>query len=128
VQESLHARIGEAQRRRALVIHGDRSLHILEGGFADEAVVMRWTSSSRRLAAKPILRSSGRFSCSEGTTPSVMTRVRNRPGVRRLTLRSNNQAHLAGAADIEVLADHLLKEDAPRHRLVDYHGKPAVQG
>jgi hypothetical protein len=39
VQESLHARIGEAQRRRALVIHGDRSLHILEGGFADEAVV-----------------------------------------------------------------------------------------
>src|SRR3981081_4728359 len=39
VQESLHARIGEAQRRRALVIHGDRSLHVLEGGFADEAVV-----------------------------------------------------------------------------------------
>src|SRR5271163_1387582 len=63
VQESLHARIGEAQRRRALVIHGDWSLHILEGGFADEAVVTdAWTSSSRRLAAKPILRSSGRFS------------------------------------------------------------------
>src|SRR6202171_3146859 len=39
MQESLHARIGEAQRRRALVIHGDRSLHNLEGGFADEAVV-----------------------------------------------------------------------------------------
>src|SRR5258708_34953516 len=39
VQKSLHARICEAQRRRALVIHGDRSLHILEGGFADEAVV-----------------------------------------------------------------------------------------
>src|SRR5437660_343816 len=25
--------------------------------------------------------------CSDGTTPSVMTRVRNRPGVRRVTLR-----------------------------------------
>src|SRR4029077_17231043 len=35
VQESLHARIGEAQRRRALIVHGDRSLHVLEGGFAD---------------------------------------------------------------------------------------------
>jgi hypothetical protein len=30
VQQSLHARIGEAQRRRALVIHDDRSLHVLE--------------------------------------------------------------------------------------------------
>src|SRR5713101_6613400 len=39
VQESLHAWIGETQRRRALVFHRDRSLHILEGGFADEAVV-----------------------------------------------------------------------------------------
>ena len=39
VQESLHAWVGESQRRHALVIHGDRCLHILEGGFADEAVV-----------------------------------------------------------------------------------------
>src|SRR6202790_964738 len=39
VQERLNARIGETQRRRALVIHRDRSLHVLEGGFADEAVV-----------------------------------------------------------------------------------------
>src|SRR5258708_35568435 len=39
VQESLHAWIGETQRRRALVFHRDRSLHVLEGGFADEAVV-----------------------------------------------------------------------------------------
>src|ERR1700693_1682706 len=39
VQESLHAWIGEAQRRRALVVHRDWSLHVLEGGFADEAVV-----------------------------------------------------------------------------------------
>ena len=39
VQESLHAWIGETQGRRALVFHRDRSLHVLEGGFADEAVV-----------------------------------------------------------------------------------------
>jgi len=30
---------------------------------------------------------------------------------------------LAGAADIEVLANHLLEEDASRHRLVEYLGE-----
>jgi len=39
VQDGLHARIGEAQLRRPLIVHRDRSLHVLEGGFADEAVV-----------------------------------------------------------------------------------------
>ena len=39
MQKSLHARISEAQRCRALIVHGDRSLHVLEGGFADEAIV-----------------------------------------------------------------------------------------
>ena len=39
MQKSLHAWIGEAQRCRALIVHGDRSLHVLEGGFADEAIV-----------------------------------------------------------------------------------------
>ena len=39
VQESLNAGIGDARRRRALVADGDGPLHILESGFADEAVV-----------------------------------------------------------------------------------------
>jgi|SRR5579863_9269711 len=39
VQESLNAGIGEAQRRRPLVVNDDGPLHVLEGSFADEAVV-----------------------------------------------------------------------------------------
>jgi hypothetical protein len=39
VQESLYARICEAQRCRALIVDGDRCLHVLEAGFADETVV-----------------------------------------------------------------------------------------
>jgi hypothetical protein len=39
VQESLNAGIGKAQRRRALIADGDGPLHVLESGFADEAVV-----------------------------------------------------------------------------------------
>jgi hypothetical protein len=38
-------------------------------------------------------------------------------------LAVEHQAHLAGAADIKVLADHLLEEDAPGHRLVEYLGE-----
>ena len=39
LQQGLNARIGEAQRRGASVIHSDGFLHVLEGSFADEAVV-----------------------------------------------------------------------------------------
>src|SRR4249919_155168 len=39
LQQGLNARIGEAQRRGASVIHSDGFLHVLEGRFADEAVV-----------------------------------------------------------------------------------------
>jgi hypothetical protein len=39
VQESVYAWIGEAQRRRALLVHHDGFLHVLERGFADEAIV-----------------------------------------------------------------------------------------
>src|ERR1700726_1539865 len=120
---------------------------------------MRWTSSRRRLAAKPILRSSGRFSMrsADGEVAGV---VDGGFGAKRLSLlvvlldagllvidvqrrhhavgddtgaepprraaahlAVEHQAHLAGAADIEVLADHLFEENAPGHRLVEYLGE-----
>ena len=34
-----------------------------------------------------------------------------------------DQAHLVGAADVEVVADDLLEEDPPRHRLVEHLGQ-----
>ena len=46
-----------------------------------------------------------------------MTRVRKRPGVARGPLRTiaiEDQLHLVGAAEVEVLADDLLEEDAAR--------------
>ena len=39
VQEGLNARIGEPQCCGAPVVHDDGFLHVLEGGFADEAIV-----------------------------------------------------------------------------------------
>ena len=39
MQESLNAGIGIAQRRRALMVYDDGFLHVLEGNFADEAVM-----------------------------------------------------------------------------------------
>jgi hypothetical protein len=39
VAERLNARIGEAKCRGAPVVDGDGFLHVLEGCFADEAVV-----------------------------------------------------------------------------------------
>src|SRR5271170_3314051 len=119
---------------------------------------MRWTSSRRRLAAKPILRSSGRFSMRRPIAKSrvslmvvsakrlsllvvlldaglLVIDVQRRhhavgddtgaepPRRAAAHLAVEHQAHLAGAADIEVLADHLLEEDAPRHRLVEHLGE-----
>src|SRR5215831_12429416 len=120
---------------------------------------MRWTSSRRRLAAKPILRSSSRFSMAsaDGEVAGVVDggfgskrlsllvvlldagllvvdvqrrhhAVGNDTGAelpRRAAahLAVEHQADLAGAADIEVLADHLLEEDAPRDRLIEHLGQ-----
>jgi hypothetical protein len=39
MQESLNARVGEAQRRRTLVVQADGPLYFLETSFADETVV-----------------------------------------------------------------------------------------
>jgi hypothetical protein len=39
VQEALHTRVGEAQPRCALLTNRYWSLHVLEHGFADKAVV-----------------------------------------------------------------------------------------
>ena len=50
-------------------------------------------------------------------------RVRNRPRRAADHLAVEHQAHLARPADIEVLADHLLEKDAPRHRLVEHLGE-----
>src|ERR1700704_3014065 len=38
-------------------------------------------------------------------------------------LTVEHEAHLAGPAEIEVLPDHLLEEDASRHRLVEHLGE-----
>src|SRR6202051_783062 len=99
---------------------------------------MRWTSSRRRLAAKPILRSSGRFSMRRPMAESrvvlldaglLVSDVQRRhhavgddtgaepPRRAAAHLAVEHQAHLAGAADIEVLADTRLEEDEPRTRL-----------
>jgi len=51
----------------------------------------------------------------------VITRVRNPPGVGRVTLRSNTR--LTGSADVPSSADHLLEEDTPHDRLVEHLGE-----
>ena len=60
-------------------------------------------------------------------TPSVITRVRNRPGVaslpRRIKRRSKINADLVGAADVEVVADDLFEEHPPGHRPVQHLGQ-----
>src|ERR1700686_1406305 len=160
VQESLHARIGEAQRRGALVIYGDRPLHVLEGGFADEAVVtdaldVEQTSVGRkadlaqfreifdapadgevagvvdggfgakRLSLLVVLLDAGLLVIDVQRRDHAVGDDTGAEPPRRAAahLAVEHQAHLAGAADIEVLADHLLEEDAPRHRLVEHLGE-----
>ena len=60
-------------------------------------------------------------------TPSVMTRVRNRPGVcacgRVIDPAVEDQADLVGAADVEVVADDLFEEHPPRDRRVEHLGQ-----
>ena len=43
--------------------------------------------------------------------------------MRPLKLAVEDQADLVGAADVEVVADDLLEEDPPRHRLVEHLGQ-----
>ena len=160
VQESLHARIGEAQRRRALVIHGDRSLQVLEGGFADETVVTDALDVEQPSIGRKADLAQFREIFNAPADSKVAGVIDDAFGAKRLSLlvvlldagllvidvqrrhhavgddtgaepprraaahlAVEHQAHLAGAADIEVLADHLLEEDAPRHRLVEHLGE-----
>ena len=61
--------------------------------------------------------------CSDGVTPSVSTRVRNRPGVRLRDAPLEDQLHLIRPAQVEVLANHLLEEDAATQRPVQDLGQ-----
>jgi hypothetical protein len=51
--------------------------------------------------------------------PVTPRRPRCAPG----DLTVEHQAHLTGPAEIEVLPDHLLEEDASRHRLIEHLGE-----
>ena len=56
-----------------------------------------------------------------------MTRVRNRPGVVCAAFADDapveDQADLVGAADVEVVVQHLLEEDPPGDRAVEHLGQ-----
>jgi hypothetical protein len=60
-------------------------------------------------------------------TPAVITRVRNRPrgrvGSTAAQLAVEDQTHLIGAADVEVVADDLLEKHPARHRFVQHLGQ-----
>ena len=114
VQESLHARIGEAQRRCALIIHGDRSLHMLEGGFADEAVVTDALDVEQPSVGRKADLAQIREIFDAPADGKVAGVVDGGFGAKRLSLLV-----VLLDAGIEVLADHLLEEDAPRHWLVE---------
>ena len=61
--------------------------------------------------------------CSDGVTPSVSTRVRKRPGVRLGDAPVEDQLHLVGPAQVQVLADDFLEEDAAGQRSVQHLGQ-----
>jgi hypothetical protein len=52
-----------------------------------------------------------------------MTRVSEPTWCAPGDLTVEHQAHLTGPAEIEVLPDHLLEEDASRHRLIEHLGE-----
>ena len=60
-------------------------------------------------------------------TPSVITRVRNGPGVGRWPATDQraveDQGDLVGAADVEVVADDLFEEHPSRDRFVEHLGQ-----
>ena len=89
MQQPLHPRVSKAQRRRALRIDNDRPLQVLEQCFADEAVVadaldVKQTSVGR----KADLAQFGKVFDASADAKVTRIVVRNRPGVRRLILRS----------------------------------------
>ena len=64
--------------------------------------------------------------CRLGVTPSVITRVRNRPGVRGAAVDQapvEDQADLVGAAGVEVVADDVLEEHPSGDRAVQDLGQ-----
>jgi len=64
IEQGLHTAIGEAQRRGTLVVDSDGLLQVLEGRFADEAVVTDALDVEQTsVGGKPILRSSGDCGC-----------------------------------------------------------------
>lgn len=142
------------------MVYRDRPLHVLEGGFADEAVVtdaldVEQTSvgrkadlaqfveifdasadgevagivdggfGSKRLSLLVVLLDAGLFVVDVQRRHHAVGDDAGAEPPRRAAahLAVEHQAHLAGAADVEVLADHLLEEDAPGHRLVEHLGE-----
>src|SRR6516162_4435730 len=49
--------------------------------------------------------------CKDGTTPSVNTRVRKRPGVPRADSPLEDELYVVGTTQIEVFANDFFKED-----------------
>src|SRR6202030_1096454 len=160
MQESLNARVGEAQRRRTLVVQADGLLHFLEGSFANETVVtdaldVEQTSVGREADHTQFFEI---FDApADGEVAGVVDRRFSSESLPLLVvlldtrflvvdverrhhavgddagtesawcapayLAVEHQAHLAGPADIEVLTDHPLEEDAPGHRLIEHLGE-----
>jgi hypothetical protein len=57
---------------------------------------------------------------SEGTTPSVLTGLRNSPGGGSADAANKDQLQLAWPADVEVLANHFSKEHPSGNRSVEH--------
>jgi hypothetical protein len=157
VEQGLNARIGEAQGGSALIVDGDRSLHLLEGCLADEAVVSDALNVEQTSVGCEADGAQFGEIFDASADPEVAGIVDRGFGSKCLSLlvllldpaflvvdvqrrgdalgddaraeatgcatgdlAAEHQADLAGAADIEVLADHFLEEDAPGDRLVEH--------
>ena len=160
MQQGLDAGVGEPQWLPCAGVDGKGSLHVLEGSFADEAVMadaldVEQTSVGRKADLTQFLEVLD--ASDDGEVAGIVDR---RLGSERLSLlvillmrallvvdvqRRNDavgddpgtasawcaagdlavedQADLAGPADVEVLADHLLEEDASGDRLVEDLGE-----
>ena len=160
VEEALHARIGKAQRGGTLVVDDDGSLHILEGCFADEAVVTDALDVEQTsVGGKADVAQFGKIvdASADGEVASVVDGCLGSKSLSFLVvlldavllvvdvqrghdalcddagaelaggaagdLALEDQADLGGTADIEVLADDLLEEDTPGHRLIEHLGE-----
>ena len=61
--------------------------------------------------------------CSEGITPSVITRVRKGPGVALVDATVEDQLYLFGPSQIEIFSDYLLEEHPAAHLAVQHLGE-----